>query len=280
MSINTYHLKLFVTVAKTGHVTKTAERLRISQPAVSMQIRRLEEDFGVPLLAHHGRRIALTDAGQTFLEYAESILGLESQLRRSMEEYRNAIRGRILVGASSVIGTYHLPRRIRSFQNVYPGIDVEMTLHPDSELEKLVLDGDIDLGLTVTGPKEHIRLRVTKYRHDRWIGIIAPGPVSDRILWLSRDLPQAPIEALSPTRDTRWLDNTEEVRGYVRAQLGPAITLESVVADDLKKGVLKKWPVFEPAPVSLFAMTRPAERLSVNLWRFVEHVTTSGRQSD
>ena len=97
--MNTKHLALFEQVVKTGNITQVAKDLHVSQPAISMQLKRLKQEIGVSLFTIVGRNISVTDAGLTFLEYAKLILSLEGQIYRTMEEFRLGNRGRIVVGA-------------------------------------------------------------------------------------------------------------------------------------------------------------------------------------
>ncbi|MFC7749066.1 LysR family transcriptional regulator [Paenibacillus thermoaerophilus] len=123
---------MFTAVAETGSITEAANRLMISQPAVSMQLKRLEQEMGVTLFSPSGRGILLTDAGKTFLEHAKRMMSMEDQLLRAMGEYREGRKGHILLGASPVVGIEPVGP-IRG-NRLYAGKDcpIDPQAHPES----------------------------------------------------------------------------------------------------------------------------------------------------
>ncbi len=271
--MNTHHLATFFKVATVGSITRAAEDMRISQPAVSAQIKRLEEDFGVPLISQRGRGIALTDAGRTLFEYAEAMLGLESQALRVMNEFRKGQRGRIVVGASPVIGMYTLPRHIASFQKLHKNFEVELQLHLDSGIERLVQEGHIDIGVTLTPPNEHFALRVTRFVEDAWIGIEPPYRVEHIPVFLARDGVPSMIQV--PQANIQLQDSTETVKRFVQEGTGRAIVLRSSVLWELQQGSIRVWSGFPEQTFALSLVSRPAERLGVSRWSFIHHLLKS-----
>ncbi len=268
--MNTRHLSLFAHVAKSGSMSKTAEELRISQPAISAQIKRLEDDLGVPLFASHGRGIRLTDAGNACLEYAEVLLGVESQLRRSMEEFHEGKRGRIIVAASGPLGTYLMPRFLSSFQQTHSGIELELQLHSDEEIARLVLNGQVDIGISLLTPKEHLSLRVTRFVEDVWIGIQSLTTTDSLQVFVSKDSHLPNMDELNAS----WviLDNIEAVKQFVLQGIGRGIVLRSSVTREMQSGLLKQWDDYNPQYTTTSIITRPAEKLSISLWVFMRHL--------
>lgn len=269
--MNTRHLLLFTHVAKAGSMTKVAEELRISQPAISAQIKRLEDELGVPLFTPHGRGVKLTDAGQTCLEYAEGLLGLESQLVRSMNEFREGQRGRIIVAASPSIGTYILPQYLASFQQKHAGIGFELQLHGSSEeIERMVQTGQVDIGITLATPQEHFALRVTRLIVDEWVGVQSQVKEDSMQVFYAKDatppLPQATVW------NSVELDSTEVVKRFVQHGMGTGVVLRSAVRMEMIAGYLQQWDEYEPRDTSISIVTRPAEKLSVSLWLFIGHL--------
>lgn len=268
--MNTKHLALFEQVVKTGNITQVAKNLHVSQPAISMQLKRLEQEVGVPLFTIVGRNISVTDAGLTFLEYAESILSLEGQIFRSMEEFRLGNRGRIVVGASPVAGTYLLPKLLLSFTKAYPDITVEIETSTDVEIERSVRMGIIDVGLTLKEPEDHMSFRMTRYSQERLIGIQPSSAFNSRIILIPGDV-LIPLNQ-EMDLDIMKLDSTEAVKQFVMEGIGYGVVLESAVKLEVSNGKLSYWKEFTPIPVTANVITRPAERLSKSVWFFINHL--------
>jgi DNA-binding transcriptional LysR family regulator len=135
--VNTRNLSLFLTVANSNSISEAARSLMISQPAVSMQMKRLEESFGVHLVTYLPRGLKLTDAGHVLKEYAERILFTEAQLLRNMEGFRDGRIGHIIIGSSHDIGTYYVPQKLSEFVHKNGDIHIEMKVFKDDEIEQL-----------------------------------------------------------------------------------------------------------------------------------------------
>ncbi|WP_028401972.1 LysR family transcriptional regulator [Ectobacillus panaciterrae] len=270
--MNTKHLSLFKQVIETGNITQVAKDLHVSQPAISMQLKRLEQEIGVSLFTIVGRNISVTDAGLTFLEYAESILSLEGQIYRAMEEFRLGNRGRIVVGTSPVVGTYLLPKLMLSFMQSYSDITVDLETRDDEEIERLVRMGSIDIGLTMKAPDDHFSLRVTQFSNDRLIGIQPSFPFNSRTILIPKDIPTPLSDELD--LDIIRLDSTEAVKRFVMEGMGYGIILESAASLEISYGKLHSWNRYEPYLVVANVMTRPAERLSKSVWFFLNHLRT------
>ena len=118
--MNIHQINIFAIAAKTLSITKTARTMNLSQPSVSIQIKDLEDSLGVRLFDRMNRRIALTDAGKVFFEYAQRLLGLIEEIDAVMKGFSAGDAGRIVLGASSTVGVYVLPRFLGEFKERYP----------------------------------------------------------------------------------------------------------------------------------------------------------------
>jgi DNA-binding transcriptional LysR family regulator len=147
------HLRYFLAVAEEEHFGRGAKRVRVAQPAISRQIRQLEEELGVQLFRRLQPKVQLTGAGHRFLERTRSLL---NSLELAVEETRQASRlniGRIRVGyVDMAFYSGDLPEKIRRFQNQNPGIDVELVPKTSVEQIELLERGSIDLGLVYQEP--------------------------------------------------------------------------------------------------------------------------------
>ena len=124
MSINLNHLAVFHAVAQAGGMTQGAERLDISQPAVSKQVQQLEGALGVHLFDRIGRRVRLSQAGELLADYARRLFALADEAERVMAEVRTVGRGQLAIGASTTVGSYLLPVVLAEFWRRHPGMEV------------------------------------------------------------------------------------------------------------------------------------------------------------
>lgn len=268
--MNTKHLSLFTKVIRTGNITQVAKDLHVSQPAISMQLKRLEQEVGVPLFTIVGRNISVTDAGLAFLEYAELILSLEEQIYRTMEEFRLGNRGRIVVGASSVVGTYLLPKLMLSFTQAHSDITVDLEMKADDEIEKLVRMGSIDIGITLKAPEDHFSFRITNLSLERLIGIQPSVPFNRLKILIPEDMLVPFSEDFN--LEVMRLHSTEAVKQFVMEGMGYGVILESAAQSEIARGRLQPWSQYAPQQVTSNVITRPAERLSKSVWYFLNHL--------
>lgn len=151
-------LRGFYEVAREGSFTRAADRLFVTQPAVSQQVKALEEELGERLLERGRGRLRLTPAGQILLERARSIFGELEAAREEIESLRQVVRGRVVVATSDTNCTYVLPEVLAEFRRACPEVAVEVRNKMSTEVGQLVLDDRADFGLA-TLPVSHRRLR-------------------------------------------------------------------------------------------------------------------------
>ena len=121
-----HQLRYAVAIAKHQNFTRAAEEICLSQPSLSQQITKLEEELGVTLFERNTRNVILTSAGRTFIEHAQNILAEIEQIRRSMQEHTGLLKGNFTIGAMPVIGKLKLTRLITSFQRNHPRLDIHI----------------------------------------------------------------------------------------------------------------------------------------------------------
>ena len=128
------HIKIFLAICEAGcNTTKAAEALHMSQPAVSLALREMEQYYGVALFDRMGRRLRITDAGARFRDYALHIARLFDDMEKGMKDW-DAF-GLIRVGASVTIGAQFLPSYVKAFYDRYPGTEVHALVAPSDQLE-------------------------------------------------------------------------------------------------------------------------------------------------
>jgi len=141
-------LQVFHAVAKNLSFTKAAEALYMTQPAVTFQIKQLEEHFNTRLFDRGHGRISLTPAGELALEYADRILGEYADLEARLAEMTGQMRGPLLVGASITIAEFMLPRVLGEFNALYPNVRARLVVGNSETIENRVAEHSLDLGIT------------------------------------------------------------------------------------------------------------------------------------
>ncbi|MDQ6782288.1 MAG: LysR family transcriptional regulator [Actinomycetota bacterium] len=136
-------------MVRCGGFTRAAENLHVAQPAVSAQIRHLESELGVTLLARTTRRVSLTSAGELFLGRARRVLGELDAARGDLDELAAVLRGRVTLGATQVLGSFDLPATLSTFHARYPGVAVALRSGLIAHLLAELDAGQIDL---IVGP--------------------------------------------------------------------------------------------------------------------------------
>ena len=140
-----HQLTVFRTVAHHLSYTRAAELLYLSQPAVTQQVRAVEQALGVHLFARSGRGIVLTPAGQEFLLHTERLLAALAKTTRVVEEIHTLERGSVVLGASTSAGTYIVPPLLGAFHARYPRVQITLTVANRASIEEQLLHHQVDL---------------------------------------------------------------------------------------------------------------------------------------
>ena len=164
MSLLRARVGIFLQIAASGGVTGAARRLRVSQPAVSAQLRELERQLGVPLVDRSRRRFALTEAGQRFLASAERLRAVEEEALQELTAAKGA--GRLAVGASETPGHFLLLPALGRFHARHPAVTLDVTIGTSATVAQRVLDGVVELGF-VEGPVAEAGLERRAFARDR-----------------------------------------------------------------------------------------------------------------
>lgn len=140
-------IKSFIIVADLKSFTKAADVLFMTQPAVSWQIKALEEHVGLPLIERNDKRVVLTEAGKQFYRDAKEMLAVYDRAMDTMDDYKGLQRGKLKLGASTIPGEYLMPKYIGNFKKGYPGVDLSLTISDTGHIVDMLLDRSIDLGV-------------------------------------------------------------------------------------------------------------------------------------
>lgn len=158
-------LKTFVTLAEIKNFTKTADILLMSQPNVSLHIKKLEQEFQTKLFLRSPKFLKITPTGEILYERAKQMITIYEQARRDIEERHDAIKGELKIGASFTIGEYILPSLLIDLQNKYPELELQIVIGNTEEIVQSVRLFKVDIGL-IEGQTNDKELSVHPFMQD------------------------------------------------------------------------------------------------------------------
>jgi len=254
-------LEYFSRVVQEKSFSKAADKVFRTQPAVSIAIRRLEEEIGLPLLDRTQKTPVLTEEGKVVYDYAQRILGLRDQVGQAIAEMQSLKRGLIRVGANESTSLYLLPELILKFRERHPEVKVEIFRYVSSRLPREVSERNIDFALMASEPVDR-DLEAFPLIKDELILIMSPKhPLAGRPSVKIKDLGNEPfvahnvksgsrvkvIEAFArqhtPLNITLELATIETIKRFVQKRVGLAFVPRMCVREELERGVLVSVPV-------------------------------------
>lgn len=264
--MDTDHLKNFLLLAQLGNMTKTASRVHVTQPALSGQIKRLEQILGTTLFHRQGRGLALTQGGETFRRFAADALGQIDAGRSALGSLGTLASGTISIGGGATSTTCILPSIIGAFHARYPGIRFTIREATSRTIVEAVLSGELDLGL-VTLPLpasvDATRLSVDAWVVDELVLVVPPNhPLRHRRRFRWQDLHNQPLIAFESGSAVRQLLDRQlsdhEVRPSVVMELRAIGTITNMVAAGIGLGFVSRLAV--PQTHALRCADRTLER--------------------
>ncbi|MCH2555834.1 MAG: LysR family transcriptional regulator [Alcanivorax sp.] len=172
--MDTHSLTVFMAVAENGSFSAAAERLFLTQPAVSKRIAQLEQQLGTRLFDRVGRRIRLTEAGEALLPRARQVLLDLEDMGRAISNLTGRVAGTLRIGTSHHIGLHRLPPVLRRFSREYPEVRLDIQFIDSEEAWEGVLHGDLELGVVTLPPRPDGRLRTQTIWNDPLVFMCAP----------------------------------------------------------------------------------------------------------
>lgn len=171
-------LQYFMAVCEEMHFTKAAEKIGISQPTLSQQIRALEDELNTPLFDRLGKKIALTEAGSLLLQYSSQIARDLQNAKDSIADLRKAQRGALRIGVLPSDLDYRITGLLTEFHRQFPGIKLQVFASVD--ILQLVLDNEVDIGISLEGPPDDRLVRIPLCREDYVIVVSGGHPLQSR----------------------------------------------------------------------------------------------------
>jgi DNA-binding transcriptional LysR family regulator len=226
-------LRAFEAVTRTGSFTKAAERLRVTIPAVSLQIRQLEREHGVRLFDRLGRRVRLTPAGEMLRQYADRIFTLTHDAERALQGTDDFRGTRLRVAATPTIAGYYLAQFWKRLRQRYPALQLEVSVHNTRTVRQRLLALEDDLGM-LGGAAEDGALIVRPFARDTMVAIVSPEhPWARRRFVTLQALGREPLILREPGSAGR--DRVE--RALRAAGIEPHAVMEMTSTEAIKQAV-------------------------------------------
>jgi|ERR1041385_2292053 DNA-binding transcriptional LysR family regulator len=253
-------LETFIEVARLLSFSRAAEKRFRTQPAISSQIRSLEEEVGARLLDRSGGKVSITASGKLFLKFAEDTLDARKSVTRNIAETERVPRGEIVVGANEGTCLHILPEVFAHFKKQYPEVSVSIRRADYGKVLESVIDNSVDFGV-VSMPVSDSRLTAVLIHKDELVLIVPPRhPLAKQRSASASDIAQYPlvVPKTGHTRDAledlfhecklkpRYameLDSSELLKRFVAADVGVGFISRSNVQEDVKANVLAAVPL-------------------------------------
>jgi DNA-binding transcriptional LysR family regulator len=254
------HLVTFVEIAKQGSFSRAGQKLFRSQPAVSAQVRLLEQEYGQKLFDRVGKSIQLTSAGEALLEYASRLLTLRNESIRAVADQASSPRGTLAIGANEATCLYVLPNIFADYHRHYPHVQISIYRNFSHKVIEKIEGGSIDVGI-VTLPVKSPSLRVHPIFRDRIMLMTSPSsPLAKHKSVTTAQIAEQPLifprtgfmrqvhdKQFRPYRSslqiTMELPSVGMIKRFVAAGLGVSLISESFVRDEVRAGKAKMIPV-------------------------------------
>lgn len=273
--LENFRLKVFRAVADRLSFHKAAEDLFVTQPAVTLQIKALESDLGMRLFDRSGSRIALTRQGSVLLSYANKIAKLVAEAEGELGTSEGHVSGDLLLGVSTTIAQYVLPRLLRAFLEEHPRVQFSLHSGNTDQIVQYLLDGKVSIGL-IEGPSRERGVHVEPFMEDEMVLIASPnfesnhlsrsefvgvsllmrehGSGSRRVVEKSLEKAGFRLKSFKKVID---VDSTEAIKSAVEVGLGVGFVSRSAIANELELDKLKVTQVDGVKITRHFALITP-----------------------
>ena len=255
--LENFRLKVFRVVAEHLNFRKAAEQLFLTQPAVTLQIKALENDLGLRLFDRSANRVTLTTQGRTLLRYARKIANLAAEAEQNVTAEDGQSSGALSLGVSTTIAQYVLPRLIGAFLDEHPRVQLSLQSGNTEQVVASVLNGKASIGL-IEGPARQRGIRIEPVMRDELVLIVpaelavtqlSPQQFLNSSLLMrehgsgSRHVVEKALDKagfkLKSFKSVMDLDSTEAIKSAVEAGLGIGFVSRWAISKELELGVIK-----------------------------------------
>lgn len=243
-------LQFFMEIVRHNNFTRAAEQLRVAQPAVSMAMKKLEEELDLVLFNRQEKKISLTAEGEIFLQHARRILEEVRSTEMEMEELRGLARGEVRVGIPPMLSAYFFPQIISDFSARYPDLHLTVSGEGATRIQKMITQGDLDMGV-IAGESFPEALEVRRFLREEVVICVPKGhPLAARKSLTMDEFTKQPLifykegyylrelifdvlKESGHTPDIKFESNLYSlIQSLVRKGLGISVFLSMVVAGD------------------------------------------------
>ena len=253
-------IKTFLEVAKQANFSRAAEKVFRSQPAVSAQIRMLEEEYRQRLFDRSGKSVRLTPAGEIFRQFAEEMLRIHRESLDAVANSTGVVRGVLSIGANEGTFLYVLPEILKRFHKLYPEVRISVYRNFSHKVLEKIEDGSIDLGI-VTLPVRNASLKVVSiFRDQLQLLVSARAPVASKKIVTLQEVSTLPLifpktghtrrvmeKCLRPYRAnlhiSMELSSLVMIKEFVAAEFGASLLSASFARQEVQSGRLKLIPI-------------------------------------
>lgn len=258
--MNLDSFKVFCLVLENGSISEAARKSFVSQPAVTRQIRALEEYYGVSFFERSGGKLNVTEAGKIFYPYAKAILEDNERAKEALSELIGNYQIQVSIGATLTIGEYLLPKLFANFKEYYPDLNLTLRIGNTQEILESLRDHSIDIAL-VEGNIDDDALISEKFADDELILICSPchplaarGEITaeelcaERMIWReagsgTRVIVENELEKLGVLdKLTTYMEiaSTQAIKSAVEAGLGISFLSKMTLIRELEQGLIKE----------------------------------------
>jgi DNA-binding transcriptional LysR family regulator len=253
-------LKTFIEVAKLRSFSRAAERVLRSQPAVSAQIRQLEQEYGHRLFDRTAKAVRLTPAGEVVLEYAQQLLSLRTDSARAISEWNGTLNGTLSIGANEGTFLYVLPKVFAKYHRKFPRVRLSVYRSFTHKVSEKVEEGTLDIGV-LTMPVKSPSLKVVPVFRDRILLMVGTGsPLFNKRSATLQEIARQPLiipktgsirklmeKNLRPHREhlniTMELTSLTMIKQFVATGFGVSLICASFVRENVRAGEVKLLPI-------------------------------------
>lgn len=258
-------IEAFVETARRGSVSRAADALFVTQPALTARLKSLERELATPLFVRTGRGMRLSESGRSFLPYAQRALGAVAEGRQLLAEVSRGGAGQLALGAAPAVGTYVLPAILQRFHAAYPNVQLSIRTGHSEEVLDLVLREEVEVGLVraLRHPEiqsvplyedELVLVTTPEHRFAAQDEIVVEELGGEQLILFDRtssyhDLTSSFFrEAGVAPRGLMEVDNIDATKKMVRQGLGVALLPYTAVAEELSSGALATVPIADATP--------------------------------
>lgn len=253
-----HHLKLFHIVARNLSFSKTAEELHISQPAISMQIKNLEQQLGFKLIERYGRSIFLSREGHIIYSYTQKVFELINEMEAEVTLLKGRMSGKIRIGASNTPGVYILPQIMGTFKDKHPDVILNLDIGNTQQIQDKLVHDELDFAVVGGEVDLHKAFTVEKLVEDTMVVIASPSNTlshtqfveanmlsnqqyiaHDETSQLYKSMERIVTKLKLPYNVIMTLGNVEAIKHAVAANLGISIVPYTCAYSDIEMGILK-----------------------------------------